>query len=156
MKKINKKGLSVGLLDHMAFFVIIVVPFLFIYFYYLSSISVEIENNAAGIFPDLETQIYQNRLLYSDNCFAYTNNGRIYTGIIDKEKLTQEVMDLCLPLLTSNERGVEIRIDLDDGEVLLRTQNIRGLMILRTMEVNLVPVIVQGEGPKIMRITHSR
>jgi hypothetical protein len=156
MKKINKKGLSVGLLDHMAFFVIIVVPFLLIYFFYLGWVTDAVEDNAAGILPDLETQIYQNRLLYSENCFAYSENGRIYTGVIDPNKLTQEVMSSCLPFLTSNERGVEIRIDLEDKEVLLRTQNIQGLMILRTFETNLVPVIVQGQGPKIMRITHTR
>lgn len=153
----NKKGLSIGLLDHIAFFIIVIVPFLVIYFFFLANISNAIEESASGIFPDLETQIYQNRLLNSENCFAYqTPNGRTVSGTLDPEKLVIERFRTCLPLLTSQERGVEILIDLENETKIFRTDNVNPLRPRQIIEVNLVPVNVHGQKPTMMRITHLR
>ncbi|MFT4261161.1 MAG: hypothetical protein ACMXX9_01890 [Candidatus Woesearchaeota archaeon] len=153
----NKKGFSIGLLDHIAFFIIIIVPFLMIYFFFLANISNAIEDSAAGIFPDLETQIYQNRLLNSENCFAYQNDaGRVIAGTIDPNKLAEERFRACLPLLTAQERGVEILIDLENETKIFRTDNVNQLRQRQVIEVNLVPVNVHEQRPTVMRITHLR
>lgn len=153
----NKKAIfGIALTDIVFFFMIVAVPLLIVYFLFLASVSEGIEEVASGIFPDLETQIYQNRLLYSDNCFAYSNNGRVYSGVLDPKKLTIERFRACLPLLTAQERGVEIILDLEDETKIFRTDNINELRPRSTIEINLVPVIIHGQGPATMRIKHVR
>ena len=153
----NKKAiLGVSLLDHIFFFSMVFLPFLILYFFFLSGIYETIEESASGIFPELETQIYQNRLLYSPHCFAYEEKGRTYTGILDPDKITRDRLISCLPFLTQQERAIEIIIDLDDETRILTSENLDPLRQRSTLDTNLVPIKVVGHNTTIVRIRHLR
>ena len=67
---------------------------------------------------DLRFYSVAERVLYSGNCFALENSGRIYPGIIDLKRFTQESLDKCmLPL--DRPIGSRVTMQYGDKEIVL-------------------------------------
>ncbi len=54
------------------------------------------------------------RALYSPNCFVHVDSNRVYPGIIDAEKFTQENLDSCMAALRRSI-GARFTLSYDDN-----------------------------------------
>jgi hypothetical protein len=89
----NKKGVSITFYElivwiwRIVFLVIIIAGFVYIInMYETREIKVQ----------DLELNLIGLRSYYSEDCFAYVENTRVYTGIIDLNKFNEERLSNCL------------------------------------------------------------
>ena len=58
---------------------------------------------------DLQEQLLLNRILYSPNSIWYTQNSVMHTGVINREKFTQQTIDAAFKY-PDNYGGAEIRL----------------------------------------------
>jgi hypothetical protein len=91
---------------------------------YLAVVSV---GNIKGVFsnPAIEAAVYETRLLYSSDCFAYRNDitGRVYTGTIDPDKMNDQVFQNCVPLDGTVKQAMAVQLTVNDGEVVAYLQS---------------------------------
>jgi len=96
-------------------------PFWILFVVVIGSISVIIVKignvsvaEASAIPEGLEDEIIlASRFFNSENCFTYQDElGRIYPGVFDTEKVTQENMDKCFPPAIDSKTKVEYAFSL--------------------------------------------
>ena len=89
----NKKGVSVTFYEliiwiwRIVFLIIVIAGFVYIINLYETR-EIKVQN--------LELNLIGLRSYYSGDCFAYVENNRIYTGIIDINKFNEERLGNCL------------------------------------------------------------
>ncbi len=108
--KINKKGL-ISEADKGLFWIIML-----IFIGLIVAIAVAWTASLRQIFVNnnVEPTVYEARVLYSPNCFAYKDDtGRVYTGVIDIERFNEQVLRECVPLVGTAKHAMaaEIRMN---------------------------------------------
>ena len=114
-KKINKKGfVSEG--DKALSYLILLLPLIFgitMMSYYFAG---EMKNMVMS--QEVQSSVYEARLMYSPECFVYIDEstGRVYSGIIDPQKITSEILRQCIPLEGTANHALAVEIKTQKGE----------------------------------------
>ncbi len=154
----NRKALSES--DKQLYWTLIVLPFLVVIGGVVFYVVYSIIGVTDGVFPGLEEKIYEKRLLYSPNCFAYhdPDSGRVYTSTIDLSKANEDVLHECAPLTSLREPALRVEITyLDESDnmrtVSLTSENWDDKTTSR-MRVKKYPVIVKDYGDGVMNLIY--
>lgn len=157
----NKKGAAYSTSDYLGFSLLVTLFVLIMIigiFAYVRGIIIHAND---GPLPVVEQRIIEMRALHSEECFAYTEQGRAYSGLFDKEKLSQQRMRDCLPLTNTFGRGVQIIIEYEDANQdiireVFRTQNVASGMSTSLMRTSITyPIKVKDEGFGTITFTHT-
>ena len=154
----DKKGLSES--DKQLYWTLIVLPFLVVIGAVVFYIVYSLVGVTDGIFPGLEEKIYETRLLYSPNCFAYQDeeSGRVYTSTIDLDKATEEVFRGCVPLTTAREPALRVEINYHDENEDMKTVSFSSEnweeKVTGGFRVKQYPVIIKGHGEGMMDLIY--
>ncbi len=124
----TKKGvLSLSEAEHIFYFTIIILPTLILLFVAAAQISSQIRYAVEGTLPDLESKIMETRLIQSPDCFAAKDDGTQRTfEMIERDKFTQEILDICVPY-QPGQRSLQVQLimeqEVGDETLTLQTQN---------------------------------
>ena len=150
----NKKGL-IGEADKLLYWLLIVVPTIALVVVIVIAWSTGLKN---VYFPqNLEPLVYESRLLYSPNCFAYKDpvTGRVFTGTVDPGKFNAQTLHECVPLKGAMNHAFLVELSIgDDVSIPLETENWR-LKPQQDILVNSYVVYVQGNGPGLLTFRHK-
>jgi len=120
----SKKG-SGFLLGKKPIYFIIVAFFLFIVFILFSYLILGNISSTITFPENIETTVLINRFLNSPECFAYQDEetGRIYTGIIDLDKFSNENLNECYSADEYSPRAFMMDLNNDDYQKSVLTSN---------------------------------
>ena len=153
----NQKGLSES--DKQLYWTLIVLPFLVVIGAVVFYVVYSVIGVTGGVFPGLEEKIYETRLLYSPNCFAYQDpeTSRVYTSTIDLSKANQEVFSECVPLTSLREPALRAEISyLENNEartISVTSDNWDDKTTSR-LRVKKYPVKIKGYGDGVMNLIY--
>lgn len=93
---------------------------------YMSNMSL---TNISATPASLEEYIVTSRFFYSEDCFAYSEQGRIYP-VIDFEKFTDENLRKCYSSGSEKTKGYEITLEIEGEKEAksVSTANFKGFM----------------------------
>ncbi len=154
----NKKALSES--DKQLYWTLIVLPFLVVIGAVVFYVVYSVIGVTGGIFPGLEEKIYETRLLYSPNCFAYQNpeTGRVYTSTIDLSKTNEDVLHGCAPLTGIREPALRVEITYRDENDNTKTVSLTSEnwddKTTGMMRIKKYPVKVKGYGDAVMHLIY--
>jgi len=143
----NKKGISE--IDKQVYWMFIVLPVVIFVIGILIAWALGLKNSQ--IPTNLVPSVYETRLLYSGNCFAYvdTETQRVYPGIIDPHKFTKDVLAECVPVHKAIENALRVQLSDESGKRIadLKTDNWnsagQGDILVNTYVVN---ILGKGKG----------
>jgi hypothetical protein len=150
---INRKGL-IGESDKMLFWILMMI--------FIIGIIILVTSWVSGlkdlfINREIEPTVYEARLLYSPNCFAYQDPStlRVYTGTVDLQKFNEDVLRRCVPLLGAAKHAMRIELQAQNGTVVdfvdTDNWNMNTQKVTRTKYF----VYVYGNGPGIITFLHK-
>lgn len=99
---------------------------------------------------NLQPAAYETRLVYSGQCFAYTDSeGRAYPGIIDATKFTQNRLNECLPLDAVSEHAISAKLEIP-GAVPLIADSANWDKSNEKIVIDTYVVEVKNSGPALL------
>lgn len=113
---IARKGLTES--NKMLYWTVIVLPFIIILTGVVILVVFNVRESIGGVLPGTEELIIETRLLYSPNCLAYKDQytGRVYTGMIDLDKFTEETLTSCVHYTSATDPALRLELTYTDFE----------------------------------------
>lgn len=105
----------------------------------------------------LAPSAYEARLIYSDKCFAYKDpdTGRVYTGVIDSLKFTQNTFYDCLPLEGISQHAISAGLQTQDGKTTFYVESPNWKKTTGDVSMRTYVVEVKDYGPGLLTIYHK-
>lgn len=115
-RRLDKKGIALHDADQLLFWLLIVVPIAALLLGFMVAWTTGLKNSY--IPEGLESKVYETRLIYSPECFAYKDRvtGRVYTGVIDISKFNDNVLEECVPLKGFDVQALGAELVSADGQ----------------------------------------